>query len=66
MTIFYILGGVTSLALFVYLFVALLTPVCVARDERRSIAIPDVFRKALTGYQAECLQHEARAAGPIE
>jgi len=26
MTIFYILGGVTSLALFVYLFVALLKP----------------------------------------
>jgi K+-transporting ATPase KdpF subunit len=26
MTIFYILGGITSLALFVYLFVALLKP----------------------------------------
>ena len=26
MTIFYILGGVTTLALFVYLFVALLKP----------------------------------------
>ena len=26
MTIFYVLGGVTSLALFVYLFVALLKP----------------------------------------
>ena len=26
MTVFYVLGGVTTLALFVYLFVALLTP----------------------------------------
>lgn len=26
MTIFYVLGGITSLALFVYLFVALLKP----------------------------------------
>lgn len=36
-------------------FVATLTPVCVARDERRSIEIPDAFRQALLGYQAACV-----------
>lgn len=35
-------------------FVALLTPVCVARDERRSIEIPPAFREALGRYQAAC------------
>jgi acyl-CoA thioester hydrolase len=35
-------------------FVATLTPVCVARDERRSIEIPAAFRQALERYQAAC------------
>jgi acyl-CoA thioester hydrolase len=40
-------------------FVARLTPVCVARDERRSIPIPPVFRAALQRYQADCRLHAA-------
>ncbi|VTU26021.1 acyl-CoA thioester hydrolase, YbgC/YbaW family [Variovorax sp. PBS-H4] len=35
-------------------FVAKLTPVCVARDERRSIEIPHSFRQALQGYRDAC------------
>ncbi|CAN7720903.1 thioesterase family protein [Variovorax sp. LjRoot175] len=35
-------------------FVAKLTPVCVARDERRSIEIPDAFRQALQHYRDAC------------
>jgi len=35
-------------------FVAQLTPVCVARDERRSIEIPDAFRQALQRYRDAC------------
>lgn len=35
-------------------FKALLTPVCVARPERRSIEIPAAFRKALLDYQRDC------------
>jgi acyl-CoA thioester hydrolase len=35
------------------IFVALLTPVCVARSERRGIRIPDVFREALVRYRHE-------------
>ena len=35
------------------IFVATLTPVCVARGERRSIDIPPAFRQALERYQAE-------------
>lgn len=35
-------------------FVARLTPVCVARDERRSIEIPPNFRKALERYRNAC------------
>lgn len=35
-------------------FVAKLTPVCVAREERRSIDIPDSFRQALQGYRDRC------------
>lgn len=35
-------------------FTAQLTPVCVARDERRSIPIPASFRDALELYQAAC------------
>ena len=38
-------------------FVARLTPVCVARDERRSIPIPAAFRAALQRYQADCRLH---------
>ncbi len=35
-------------------FAAKLTPVCVARDERRSIEIPPAFRSALQRYQEAC------------
>lgn len=35
-------------------FIARLTPVCVARDERRSIDIPAGFRQALLQYRAAC------------
>jgi acyl-CoA thioesterase FadM len=35
-------------------FVARLTPVCVAQDERRSIEIPPNFRKALERYRNAC------------
>ena len=35
------------------IFVATLTPVCVARGERRSIDIPPAFRQELERYQAE-------------
>ena len=35
-------------------FVATLTPVCVARDERRSIEIPEHFRQALLAYRDAC------------
>jgi acyl-CoA thioester hydrolase len=36
------------------IFVAKLTPVCVAREERRSIEIPDAFRQALQRYRDGC------------
>ena len=42
------------------IFVARLTPVCVARDERRSIEIPDAFRQALQRYRDGC---ESPASG---
>ena len=35
-------------------FNARLTPVCVARPERRSIEIPPAFRQALLDYQRDC------------
>ena len=35
-------------------FVATLTPVCVARDERRSIEIPAAFRQLLLDYRDAC------------
>ncbi len=35
-------------------FTARLTPVCVARPERRSIEIPGAFREALLDYQRDC------------
>lgn len=35
-------------------FNARLTPVCVARPERRSIDIPTAFRNALLDYQRDC------------
>ncbi|MFT7722712.1 MAG: thioesterase family protein [Roseateles sp.] len=35
-------------------FIARLTPVCVARDERRSIEIPAPFRAALERYRDAC------------
>ncbi|MDB5847791.1 MAG: hypothetical protein JWP29_1543 [Rhodoferax sp.] len=40
-------------------FVATLTPVCVARDERRGIDIPTAFRAALERYRDAC------AAAPV-
>jgi YbgC/YbaW family acyl-CoA thioester hydrolase len=36
------------------IFEANLTPVCVARDERKSIEIPAAFRVALERYQQAC------------
>ena len=35
-------------------FHADLTPICVARGERRSIVIPETFRQALERYRAAC------------
>ena len=35
-------------------FHALLTPMCIARGERRAIEIPAVFRTALERYRASC------------
>lgn len=35
-------------------FVGRLTPVCVARNERRSMEIPPVFRQALERYRDSC------------
>lgn len=35
-------------------FNARLTPVCIARDERRSIEIPPSFRQALLDYRRDC------------
>ena len=43
-------------------FVAKLTPICVARGERRAIPVPDALRRALSSYQAAC---EAAAAGSL-
>lgn len=37
-------------------FDARLTPVCVARGERRAIAIPSAMRDALLSYQTACAQ----------
>ena len=37
-------------------FDARLTPICVARGERRAIAVPDSLRDALLSYQAACAQ----------
>jgi acyl-CoA thioesterase FadM len=42
-------------------FHADLTPICVARGERRSIVIPDTFRKALERYRAACAEDSNRA-----
>jgi acyl-CoA thioesterase FadM len=42
-------------------FQARLTPVCVARGERRSIAIPARFRTALEQYRAACADTRADA-----
>ncbi|WP_342133533.1 acyl-CoA thioesterase [Hydrogenophaga sp. OTU3427] len=36
------------------IFEAKLTPVCVARDARRSIELPDAFRRSLLAYQQAC------------
>ena len=35
-------------------FLATLTPICIAQDERRSIQIPDSFRKRLEDYRDAC------------
>ncbi|MDH2236121.1 thioesterase family protein [Pigmentiphaga sp. GD03639] len=35
-------------------FIAKLTPICVARGERRAIPVPGVLRDALSSYQAAC------------
>ncbi|MFP9065812.1 hypothetical protein ACLI1X_16610, partial [Enterococcus faecalis] len=44
-------------------FDAVLTPICVARGERRAIAVPDALRDALLSYQA-CTQ--AATSGSAE
>jgi acyl-CoA thioester hydrolase len=36
------------------IFIGRLTPVCIARDERRSIEIPATFRTALERYRDAC------------
>lgn len=41
------------------LFIACLTPICVARGERRGIEIPGVFRRALQAYRDQCGQPPA-------
>lgn len=40
-------------------FDARLTPICVARGERRAIEVPAALRGALQSYQEACLQAEA-------
>lgn len=45
-------------------FVATLTPVCVARDERRSIELPPAFRAALERYRAACTAADPRPEEP--
>ncbi|NYT38153.1 acyl-CoA thioesterase [Allopusillimonas soli] len=37
-------------------FESKLTPICVARGERRAISIPDVLRTALLSYRQDCCQ----------
>ncbi len=39
-------------------FEARLTPICVARGERRAIPVPPAMREALLAYQAACAQAE--------
>ena len=46
----------------VEVFRAALTPVCVARGERRAIAIPPVFRTALERYRADCAARAAESS----
>jgi acyl-CoA thioesterase FadM len=43
-------------------FNARLTPICVARPERRSIDIPAAFREALLNYQRDCGSAPATSA----
>jgi len=43
-------------------FRAELTPICVARGERRAIDIPERFRHALEQYQAACARSVSAAA----
>jgi acyl-CoA thioester hydrolase len=38
-------------------FVAQLTPICVARGERRAIEIPSLFRTRLERHKRECATH---------
>lgn len=44
-------------------FLAHLTPVCVARGERRSIDIPPAFRQALERYHGACAAEGCAAEG---
>ncbi|NVZ24672.1 acyl-CoA thioesterase [Pseudomonas gingeri] len=46
-------------------FVATHTPVCVARDERKGIVIPDVFREALLSYQSSYARVHKAPAGEV-
>ena len=47
-------------------FIASLTPVCVARDERRSIEIPVAFRDVLLRYQADCAGAQAKPLNSLK
>ncbi|MFT4067771.1 acyl-CoA thioesterase [Paraburkholderia sp.] len=38
-------------------FIARLTPVCIRRDARESIEMPDVLRDVLERYQSRCAEH---------
>ncbi|WP_124079056.1 acyl-CoA thioesterase [Pigmentiphaga humi] len=40
-------------------FIAKLTPICIARGERRAIPIPDTLRDALSSYRDACAQYAA-------
>ena len=43
-------------------FRSVLTPICVARGERRAIAIPPLFRMALEQYRAGCAARAAESS----
>lgn len=44
-------------------FDARLTPICVARSERRAIPVPPIMRDALTAYQTACAHAASSRSG---